>query len=263
MARRQESLETAIAALGVVRARLCREPGFGPEVELLGAVTRQLAATSPTQSQSHQSHDGIPPQSHPSPTTESHPSPTPKSVPKPGGTGGTAPRAISESSPQDFKISNEYAILPEESENARAPAGHQSHSPSPTQSHPVPVPRSPTQSQSQRELADAWDGAGGLTTSGVMRTRIGAVVPLLERLAAERGTTALELFRAACQRFKRDSQVRARHLGLAVLLAQLEQWVDDAPEPQPQRASGILPPSTREQVADQLAREPNPEWVDA
>jgi hypothetical protein len=81
-------------------------------------------------------------------------------------------------------------------------------------------------------LAGCWDGVGGVSTGGSMRARIGEAVPLLERLARERGVDPVALFQGACDRFKRDEALKAKRMcTLPVLLSQLEQWVDDAPKP--------------------------------
>jgi hypothetical protein len=79
-------------------------------------------------------------------------------------------------------------------------------------------------------LAGCWDGVGGVSTGGSMRARIGEAVPLIERLARERGVDPVELFQGACDRFKRDEALKAKRMcTLPVLLSQLEQWVDEAP----------------------------------
>ena len=78
-------------------------------------------------------------------------------------------------------------------------------------------------------LAGCWDGVGGVSTSGSMRSRIAEVVPQLELLARNRGVDPVALFSAAVSRFKADPVTRSRRFGLRVLLSQLEQWCDDAP----------------------------------
>jgi hypothetical protein len=78
-------------------------------------------------------------------------------------------------------------------------------------------------------LAGCWDGVGGVSTSGSMRSRIGEVLPLIAKLADARSLDPQQLFQRACDRFKADPVVKAKRFGLRVLLSQLEQWVDDAP----------------------------------
>lgn len=92
-------------------------------------------------------------------------------------------------------------------------------------------------------LTGAWDGMGGAHTSGSYRGRLREKIPQLRMLAARAGSEPEAMFAAAVRRFKADHAVRAKRYGLPVLLAQLEQWVDDvppAPAPEVQRPSRKL-----------------------
>jgi hypothetical protein len=94
-------------------------------------------------------------------------------------------------------------------------------------------------------LAGCWDGVGGVSTSGSMRSRIGEVLPLIAKLAAERCVDPTALFQRTCDRFKADPVVQSKRFGLRVLLSQVEQWVDDVKPPPPSGPSAIVSPARR------------------
>lgn len=89
-------------------------------------------------------------------------------------------------------------------------------------------------------LAGCWDGVGGVSTSGSMRSRIGEVLPLIAKLAAERGVEPVALFQRTCNRFKADPVVQSKRFGLRVLLSQVDQWVDDVKPPPPSGAAPAM-----------------------
>lgn len=81
-------------------------------------------------------------------------------------------------------------------------------------------------------LANCWDGIGGLGCNGATRAAMVERLPLIEKLATERGVAPLVLFQRACDRFKADPSIAGKRLKTArVLLDQLENWVDDVKPP--------------------------------
>jgi hypothetical protein len=71
-------------------------------------------------------------------------------------------------------------------------------------------------------------------------------LPLIEKLAAERGLAPLVLFQRACDRFKADPSIAGKRLKTArVLLSQLENWVDDVKPPPPSGPPAIVSPARR------------------
>ena len=94
-------------------------------------------------------------------------------------------------------------------------------------------------------LANCWDGIGGMGCNGDTRALLLERLPLIERLAAERGVEPLALLKRACDRFKADPAIAGKRLKtVRVLMGQLENWVDDAPA-KSGPAPAIVPPSRK------------------
>ena len=81
-------------------------------------------------------------------------------------------------------------------------------------------------------LAAAWDGLGGVTVSPLDRNRLRArAAVLVAHRARELGKDPVALFKAAAERFRADDHVRRKRLcSVAVLVSQLERWLDPPPE---------------------------------
>jgi hypothetical protein len=108
----------------------------------------------------------------------------------------------------------------------------------------------PGQHTSGAALANCWDGIGGLGCNGEVRALMVERLPLIEKLAAERGLAPLVLFQRACDRFKADPSIAGKRLKTArVLLSQLEKPPPSGPPAIVSPARRLLNPAPKESAS--------------